>query len=63
MMDGLEDDCIQAIQCGDFHSVALTKSGQVRTWGSGILGHGNEWYDSRPITIRFFESIKRHVTL
>ena len=61
MMNGLEDDYIKGIACGDFHSVALMGSGSIRTWGSGILGHGNEWYDSRPQIVRFFETMGRKV--
>lgn len=63
MMHGLEDDKITAISCGDFHSVALTENGIIKTWGSGILGHGNELYDSRPHSVRFFETIGRRVDL
>jgi hypothetical protein len=63
MMNGFEDEQIICIKCGDFHSLALTENGIVKTWGSGILGHGNEWYDSRPHAVKFFETIGRRVTL
>ena len=62
MMRGLEDKRILAVKCGDFHSVALMEDGQIRTWGAGILGNGNEWYDSRPQNIRFFEATGRSVS-
>lgn len=62
-MNGFEQDQISCIKCGDFHSVALMENGTVKTWGSGVLGHGNEWYDSRPHDIKFFEIIGRRVIL
>jgi hypothetical protein len=61
MDHGLQDDKIAMIDCGDFHSVALTEDGIIKTWGSGILGHGNEFYDSRPHSVRFFEMMGRRV--
>jgi len=39
------------IGCGDLHSIALTQTGEVYTWGwglNGALGHGDRKYQSMP---------------
>eukprot|EP00842_Homolaphlyctis_polyrhiza_P002526 jgi/Hompol1/3274/HPOL_006444-RA len=54
LKEGLEHENVLQISCGDFHTIALTESGKVLTWGAGILGHGNEYFDSRPIPIKTF---------
>ncbi|XP_059638765.1 PH, RCC1 and FYVE domains-containing protein 1 [Cornus florida] len=32
---------IESVECGDFHTCAVTRSGDLYTWG-GLLGHGSE---------------------
>ena len=42
------------VECSDTHSLALTKSGRVLSWGNsknGRLGHGNELEVGRPTVI------------
>ncbi|KAJ3297363.1 hypothetical protein HDU76_006629 [Blyttiomyces sp. JEL0837] len=49
------------VSSGDFGNVAVTADGRAWTWGAGVLGHGNEYYDSKPLEIQFFPSVKRRV--
>ncbi|KAJ3093189.1 Intraflagellar transport protein 56 [Quaeritorhiza haematococci] len=53
---------VMAIAAGNFHSAALTRGGEIYTWGGGILGHNHEIYDSNPLPIRFFHDVGRHIT-
>ncbi|KAL3670432.1 hypothetical protein V7S43_004751 [Phytophthora oleae] len=44
LVEGLEDHRIAAIDAGECHSVALSREGDILTWGfgaSGALGHGD----------------------
>ncbi|KAJ1540976.1 putative E3 ubiquitin-protein ligase herc6, partial [Cladochytrium tenue] len=56
-----EFERFRTVSCGYFHSVALSTKGRVWTWGAGILGHGNELYDSNAMEVRFFSSVRRRV--
>ena len=52
LLDTITDDRIEWIHivCGGYHTAALTKKGEVFTWGYnsyGQLGHGD--YDERTI--------------
>ncbi|KAJ3107751.1 RCC1 domain-containing protein 1 [Phlyctochytrium planicorne] len=47
--------------CGNFSTFALTDSGDVWAWGGGALGMGEEFYDSKPAKVEFFEQIGRRV--
>ncbi|XP_051134325.1 PH, RCC1 and FYVE domains-containing protein 1 isoform X2 [Andrographis paniculata] len=45
LIDGLSNTNIELVACGEYHSCAVTLSGELYTWGNGhfgILGHGNE---------------------
>ncbi|KAG2671854.1 hypothetical protein I3760_13G012900 [Carya illinoinensis] len=47
LVDGLRNINIELVACGEYHSCAVTLSGEMYTWGnssynSGLLGHGNE---------------------
>jgi alpha-tubulin suppressor-like RCC1 family protein len=47
LIDGLKNINIELVACGEYHSCAVTLSGEMYTWGnsaynSGLLGHGNE---------------------
>ncbi|KAI8922499.1 regulator of chromosome condensation 1/beta-lactamase-inhibitor protein II [Powellomyces hirtus] len=57
----LQNKDIAAIACGDFHTLALSREGDVYSWGAGILGHGTEYHDSNPLPITFFTDIARRV--
>ncbi|KAL9665629.1 hypothetical protein QQ045_021050 [Rhodiola kirilowii] len=46
-VDALGDMCIDVIACGEYHSCAVSHSGDLYTWGDGthnigLLGHGSE---------------------
>lgn len=46
-IDALGDMCIDVIACGEYHSCAVSHSGDLYTWGDGahnigLLGHGSE---------------------
>ena len=53
---------IQSIACGDYHNAALTKDGNVYTWGGGILGSTEEANDSNPTVVRRFVDTRRRVS-
>ncbi|KAL8483582.1 hypothetical protein ACS0TY_026315 [Phlomoides rotata] len=45
LIDALSNTNIELIACGEYHSCAVTLSGDLYTWGNGhfgLLGHGNE---------------------
>ncbi|KAJ0716829.1 putative chromatin regulator PHD family [Helianthus annuus] len=45
LIDSLSATNIELIACGEYHTCAVTLSGDLYTWGEGhfgILGHGNE---------------------
>ncbi|GJU71273.1 PH, RCC1 and FYVE domains-containing protein 1 [Tanacetum coccineum] len=45
LIDGLSNTNIELVACGEYHTCAVTLSGDLYTWGDGhfgILGHGNE---------------------
>ncbi|XP_020879392.1 uncharacterized protein LOC9310014 [Arabidopsis lyrata subsp. lyrata] len=45
LIDALSTTNIELVACGEYHSCAVTLSGDLYTWGKGdfgILGHGNE---------------------
>ena len=51
--ENMQSESIKAVKCGDFHSIALAESGTVFSWGAGLLGCGNEYFDSRPVELKF----------
>ncbi|KAL6519004.1 hypothetical protein OROHE_017428 [Orobanche hederae] len=45
LIDALSNTNIELVACGEYHSCAVTLSGDLYTWGNGhfgLLGHGNE---------------------
>ncbi|KAL8246137.1 hypothetical protein R6Q59_007353 [Mikania micrantha] len=45
LVDSLGNTDIELVACGEYHTCAVTLSGDLYTWGDGhfgILGHGNE---------------------
>ncbi|KAG8371016.1 hypothetical protein BUALT_Bualt13G0043200 [Buddleja alternifolia] len=45
LIDTLSNTNIELVACGEYHSCAVTLSGDLYTWGDGhmgLLGHGNE---------------------
>ncbi|PWA59608.1 Brevis radix-like domain-containing protein [Artemisia annua] len=45
LIDALSNTNIELLACGEYHTCAVTLSGDLYTWGEGhfgILGHGNE---------------------
>ncbi|KAK3228813.1 hypothetical protein Dsin_000694 [Dipteronia sinensis] len=47
LVDSLKNINIELVACGEYHSCAVTLSGDLYTWGGstcnfGLLGHGNE---------------------
>ncbi|ORZ12083.1 hypothetical protein BCR41DRAFT_371906 [Lobosporangium transversale] len=46
---------------GNFHNLALSKSGKLWSWGSGCLGRGDEVYDSLPQPVEFFHALGRNI--
>ncbi|KAK3793681.1 hypothetical protein RRG08_000409, partial [Elysia crispata] len=44
LVEGLQLEVVVSVQCGHYHSLALTEDHQVYSWGWGVhgqLGHGN----------------------
>ncbi|PSS21613.1 E3 ubiquitin-protein ligase HERC2 [Actinidia chinensis var. chinensis] len=45
LIDSLSHTSIELVACGEYHTCAVTLSGDLYTWGDGhfgLLGHGNE---------------------
>lgn len=47
LIEGLKNVNVELVACGEYHSCAVTLSGDLYTWGGnssnfGVLGHGNE---------------------
>ncbi|MBA0587700.1 hypothetical protein Gorai_000823 [Gossypium raimondii] len=47
LIDALSNTSIELVACGEYHTCAVTLSGDLYTWGDGmynfgLLGHGNE---------------------
>ncbi|KAL2894301.1 PH RCC1 and FYVE domains-containing protein 1 [Bienertia sinuspersici] len=47
LIDSLSNTNIELVACGEYHSCAVTLSGELYTWGDGafnfgLLGHGND---------------------
>ncbi|GFZ13041.1 regulator of chromosome condensation (RCC1) family with FYVE zinc finger domain-containing protein [Actinidia rufa] len=45
LIDSLSHTNIELVACGEYHTCAVTLSGELYTWGDGhfgLLGHGNE---------------------
>ncbi|CAH1436069.1 unnamed protein product [Lactuca virosa] len=45
LIDSLSNTNIELVACGEYHTCAVTLSGDLYTWGDGhfgVLGHGNE---------------------
>ena len=57
-MNALADRVIVDVHCGESHTVALTKEGEVYTWGGGSLGQlglGDFYKQSLPIRVSNLE--------
>jgi hypothetical protein len=57
----LSDLNITAIKSGGFHSLVLTRSGEVYAWGSnyrGQIGCGDDFYESIPTKVKALNDIK-----
>ena len=62
MLDTVTDDKLQWIQidCGVWHTAALTKNGEVFTWGDndyGQLGHGDRNERTIPTKVASLDGI------
>ncbi|EPS64081.1 hypothetical protein M569_10696 [Genlisea aurea] len=47
LIESLSGKCIETVSCGEYHTCAVTVSGELYTWGDGfmncgVLGHGSE---------------------
>ncbi|KAI1318520.1 putative E3 ubiquitin-protein ligase HTD4 [Mortierella claussenii] len=57
----LAQEEIVQVASGNFHNLALSKTGKLWSWGSGCLGRGDEVYDSLPQPVEFFHALGRDV--
>ncbi|GJJ74123.1 hypothetical protein EMPS_06481 [Entomortierella parvispora] len=57
----LANEEIIQVASGNFHNMALSKTGKLWSWGSGCLGRGDEIYDSLPQPVEFFHALKRDI--
>ncbi|KAF9097007.1 E3 ISG15--protein ligase herc5 [Mortierella sp. GBA35] len=57
----LANEEIVQVASGNFHNLALSKSGKLWSWGSGCLGRGDEIYDSLPQPVEFFHALGRNI--
>ncbi|KAF9138530.1 hypothetical protein BG015_002347 [Linnemannia schmuckeri] len=57
----LANEEIVQVASGNFHNLALSKTGKLWSWGSGCLGRGDEIYDSLPQPVEFFHALGRNI--
>ncbi|KAG0271158.1 hypothetical protein BGZ95_001086, partial [Linnemannia exigua] len=57
----LANEEIIQVASGNFHNLALSKTGKLWSWGSGCLGRGDEIYDSLPQPVEFFHALGRNI--
>ncbi|KAG0211736.1 hypothetical protein BGX28_007498 [Mortierella sp. GBA30] len=57
----LANEEIVQVSSGNFHNMALSKTGKLWSWGSGCLGRGDEIYDSLPQPVEFFHALGRDI--
>ncbi|KAF9573031.1 E3 ISG15--protein ligase herc5 [Mortierella alpina] len=57
----LANEDIVQVASGNFHNLALSKTGKLWSWGSGCLGRGDEIYDSLPQPVEFFHALGRDI--
>ncbi|KAK3816315.1 MAG: regulator of chromosome condensation 1/beta-lactamase-inhibitor protein II [Benniella sp.] len=57
----LANEEVVQVASGNFHNLALSKTGKLWSWGSGCLGRGDEIYDSLPQPVEFFHALGRNV--
>ncbi|KAF8946607.1 hypothetical protein BGZ47_011825 [Haplosporangium gracile] len=57
----LANEEIVQIASGNFHNLALSRTGKLWSWGSGCLGRGDEIYDSLPQPVEFFHALGRNI--
>lgn len=57
----LANEEIVQVASGNFHNLALSRSGKLWSWGSGCLGRGDEIYDSLPQPVEFFHALGRNI--
>ena len=62
LVKALEGKHITQVQCGSYHTMALTSSGYVFTWGYwGEVGHGNIKLKRKYLTIPcLVEGLREH---
>ena len=63
LIDGLGGSKIELVACGEFHTCAVTVSGDLYTWGDGacnfgLLGHGSEASHWTPKKLRGQDSLQ-----
>mmetsp|Transcript_35250 Transcript_35250/g.58918 ORF Transcript_35250/g.58918 Transcript_35250/m.58918 type:complete len:956 (+) Transcript_35250:97-2964(+) len=58
LVDGLQGKAVKEMACGRKHSMALTDTGQVYTWGTGNIGHGKEGRHSTPLLVAALSAFK-----
>ncbi len=62
ILDGFDGEVVKSISCGSFHSLALTESGRVFSWGwneSGQLGIGSHLDSNTPKLIEIDVKIEK----
>ncbi len=60
-VNGFDNEKVVMISCGGWHSLSLTESGRVFSWGFNIkvqLGHNNTFNLNKP-SIRYYQMIDR----
>ena len=56
--EATRSDYIVDIECGNYHSVCLSKKGRVFNWGANFLGHGRLENTCQPLLVTLDEHIK-----
>ncbi|KAI5063947.1 hypothetical protein GOP47_0020617 [Adiantum capillus-veneris] len=63
LVETLVNTCVEQVACGEYHTCAITLSGDLYTWGDGtrsfgLLGQGNDFSHWMPRRVHLAEGIR-----
>lgn len=63
LVENLVNTCVEQVACGEYHTCAVTLSGDLYTWGDGtrsfgLLGQGNDFSHWMPRRVHLAEGIR-----
>jgi alpha-tubulin suppressor-like RCC1 family protein len=63
LVESLASTCVEQVACGEYHTCAVTRIGDLYTWGDGtrsfgLLGQGNDFCHWMPKRVQMPEGVK-----